>query len=290
MSSSHVVGRIETANPVRIHPTAQVDPRARLGVGVDIGPYAIVEGGARLGDRVTVMAHAYVCGEVELGPGCEVHMGAVVGHTPQIRGFTGEGGGLRIGARTIIREHATIHRASQPDRETVIGCDALLLANSHVAHDCRLGDGVTIANGSLLAGFVTLGDRSFISGNVAIHQYARVGELAIVGGNSRVSKDVPPFMLAVGDSCVRGVNVVGMRRAGLSQASRQLVRQAFGLLYRSGLNVTEAVAGLRALDGSREIETLIAFIETSIRGLCRGPRRRHGQARSGLDGARTTAQ
>lgn len=278
MSSSDSAQGIETVH-ARVHPTAVIDPMVFLGAGVRVGPYAVIERGARIGDRVQVMAHAHICSNVEIGPCCEVHMGAVIGHTPQIRGFSGEGGGLRIGARTILREYVTVNRASQPDAETSIGCDGLLLGHCHVAHDCQIGDGVTIANGSLLAGFVTLGDRSFVSGNVGIHQYARVGELAIVGGNSRIRKDVPPFMLAVGDSRVRGVNVVGMRRAGLSPAARQSVRQAYGLLYRSRLNMSEAVLRLRELPPSPEIDTILTFIETSVRGVCGGPRRKaHGPA------------
>jgi UDP-N-acetylglucosamine acyltransferase len=259
---------------VRIHPTARVDPMASLGEGVEIGPYAIVEAGARIGDRTIVLAHAVICGPVDLGPDSEIHMGAVLGHTPQIRGFAGDGGSLRVGARAIVREHATVHRASLAGDATVIGSDAFLLANSHVAHDCRIGDGVTIANGALLAGFVTLGDRAFISGNVVVHQHVRIGELAIVGGNARVAKDVPPFMMAVGDTRVRGLNIVGMRRAGLSPEARQCVRRAYGLLYRSGLNVRDAVARMREMPSSPEIDALIRFVETSARGLCGGPRRR----------------
>lgn len=258
----------------RIHPTAIVDPSAVIGSGVEIGPYAIVHAGVTIGDRTRILAQAFVAAGTEIGADCEVHMGAIVGHLAQIRGVVGPGGGLTIGPRTIVREHVTIHRASQPGRQTVIGADCLLLAACHVAHDCRVGDRVTIANGSLLAGFVTLGDEAFVSGNVVIHQYVQVGALAMIGGQARVSKDVPPFMLVVGDSRVRGLNVVGMRRAGLSPEQRRAARQAFGVLYLSGLNVSNALAKLRQLPDTREIRMMIDFIEDSTRGLCRGPDKR----------------
>jgi UDP-N-acetylglucosamine acyltransferase len=261
------------ASLVRIHPTARVDPMAVLGAGVEVAPYAIVEAGARIGNGTVIMAHAFISGSTDIGPDAEIHIGAILGHTPQIRGFSG-GGSLRLGARTIVREHATVHRASVAGAETVIGADVMLLANSHVAHDCHVGNGVTIANGALLAGFVTLGDRAFISGNVVVHQHVRIGELAIVGGNARVSKDVPPFMMAVGDTRVRGLNVVGMRRASMSPEARQRVRTAYGLLYRSGLNIRDAVARLRELPPSAEIDAITRFVETSVRGVCGGPRRR----------------
>ena len=256
----------------RIDPTALVDPGAVLGPGVEIGPFAIIEGGARIGERARIMARAYVAGATDLGPDCEVHMGAVLGHSAQIRGHAGPGGGLTIGPRTIIREHVTIHRSSLPGRHTVIGADCFLLAACHVAHDCSIGDGVTIANGALLAGFVTLGDAAFVSGNIGIHQDVRVGALAMIGGQARVlGKDVPPFMLVARDSRVRGLNVVGMRRAGVTSRARRAVREAYGILYRSGLNVSHALAQLRELPDTREVRMIVDFIEGSTRGLCRGP-------------------
>jgi UDP-N-acetylglucosamine acyltransferase len=253
---------------VFIHPTAIVDRNASLGVDVEIGPYAVVEAGVRLGDRVSVLASAFITGSTEIGADCEVHVAAVVGHAPQIRGFVGPGGGLTIGPRTVVREHATIHRASRPGTETSVGADCFLMAGCHVAHDCRIGSGVTIANGALLAGCVTLGDKVFISGNVVVHQYVRIGDLAMIGGLSRVSKDVPPFTLVVGDSKVCGVNVIGMRRAGLPAAARQSVRRAYAVLYRSGLSTSHAVERLRTEPPSPELETLLSFIAGSTRGLC----------------------
>lgn len=257
---------------VRIHPTAVVDGTAVLGADVFIGPNVIVQAGARIGDRTRIVASALVAEQADIGPDCELHFGAVVGLPAQMRGPLGAGGATIIGPRTVIREHATVHRASRENGATVLGADNYLMACCHVAHDCRTGDGVTIANGALLAGCVTLGDRVFVSGNVAIHQFVRVGELAMIGGLSRVSKDVPPYMLVVGDSKVCGVNVIGMRRASMSAAERHTVRRAYAILYRSGLAMSRAVERLRAEPPSAVIESMLRFIATSTRGLC-APRR-----------------
>src|SRR5262249_11683027 len=253
---------------VRIHPTAIVDRTAELGVDVEIGPYAIVEGGVRIGDRTRVLASAFLTGDADIGADCEIHVAAVVGHAPQIRRRAGPGGGLVVGARTVIREHVTVHRASQPRTDTVIGPDSFLMAGCHVAHDCRIGCGATIANGALLAGCVTVGDRVFISGNAVVHQYVRIGDLAMIGGMSRVSKDVPPFMLVAGDSKGCGVNVVGKRRANMSPQQRLAVRRAYTVLYRSGLSMTHAVERLQKLPPSPEVDALVAFASGSSRGFC----------------------
>lgn len=251
-----------------VHPTAIVDPRAELGEGVEIGPYVIIEGEVRVGAGTRVLAHAHLSGDLEIGPGCEVHMGAVLGHLPQDRKIEGEGGGLTIGPRNLFREYVTIHRSSKPGKRSRIGEGNFFLACSHAGHDCHLGDGSTIANGVLLAGHVTIGDRAFISGNVVIHQFVKIGDLAMIGGLARVSKDVPPYMLVEGNSKVRGINVVGMRRAGMSAEQRQTVKELFRLLYFSGLNVPNAIARIRELPSSPEVDSLLSFIEQSERGLC----------------------
>ncbi|MBI2191117.1 MAG: acyl-ACP--UDP-N-acetylglucosamine O-acyltransferase [Planctomycetes bacterium] len=251
-----------------IHATAIVDSKAELGSEVEIGPYAIVEAGVRLGDRTRVLAHAHLSGDCIIGPDCVVHMGAVLGHVAQDRGLVGGGGGLTLGARNIVREYATIHRSSKPGKRTEVGDDNFLLGMCHIGHDCRVGHWTTIANGALLAGHVTIGDRAFISGNVVIHQFVKVGPVVMIGGQARVSKDVPPFMLVEGNSKVRGLNVVGMRRAGMTAEQRERVKEAHRILYRSGLSVTNAVARLRGMADSAEVRAILAFIKTSERGLC----------------------
>jgi UDP-N-acetylglucosamine acyltransferase len=262
-----------SATGVRIHPTAVVDRSATIGADVEIGPFAIVEGGACIGDRTRIVASAFVARQAQIGDDCVIHVGAVIGQPAQIRDLRGPGGTTIVGARTVIREHVTVHRASHEGGQTMVGADNLLMAGCHVAHDCRTGDHVTIANGTLLAGCVTIGDRAFLSGNVVVHQFVRIGELAMIGGLSRVSKDVPPFMLIVGDSKVCGVNVVGLRRARFTAEQRRAVRRAYSVLYRSGLAISRAVDRLHAEPSSPEIDAILRFIDTSTRGLC-APRRR----------------
>lgn len=257
---------------VRIHPTAVVGRGAELGTGVEIGPFSVVDSGVSVGDRTRLLASVHLAAGTEIGADCQIYPGAILGHAAQIRGLAGPGGGLRIGPRTIVREHVTAHKGST-DGATTIGADCLLLANCHVAHDCRIGDRVTIANGALLAGFVTVGDGAFISGNVVVHQYVRIGDLAMMGGQSGVSKDVPPFMIAAGRNRVCGTNIVGLRRAGMTAAQRQTVQRAYRILYRSGLSVPHALERLRAEPPSPEIDLLIAFVAGSIRGLCPARRR-----------------
>jgi len=167
-----------------------------------------------------------------------------------------------------------------PYSATVLGADNYLMACCHVAHDCRTGDGVTIANGALLAGCVTLGDRVFVSGNVTIHQFVHVGELSMIGGLSRVSKDVPPYMLVVGDSKVCGVNVIGMRRASMTADDRRAVRRVYGILYRSGLAMSRAIERLRAEPSSPVVDAFVAFMAASTRGLC-APRQTRSRRKTG---------
>lgn len=253
------------------HPTAVIEPGARLDADVEVGPCAFIAAGAVIGAGCRIGPHATVYGGVTLGAGCRVHAGAVLGDLPQDTGFQGGASFVRIGAQCIIREGVTIHRGTKPDTATVIGDGCFLMANSHVAHNAVVGQHVVIANGALLAGYVEVGDRCFISGNVCIHQFVRVGRLAMLGGGAGISKDVPPFctMRPVALNSVAGLNVVGMRRAGLSAADRLEVRRAFKLLYRSALNAQQAVAVLRAQFQSGPASEFAAFVAQSRRGICR---------------------
>lgn len=275
------MSRLSAIQSVTIHATAVVDPSAELGVGVDVGPHAVIEAGARIGDRTRIMAAAFVASPCDVGADCEVHVGAVVGAPAQVRGLRGPGGRVEIGPRVIIREHVTIHRAGQEGSATVLGSDNFLLSGCHVAHDCRVGNGVTITNGALLAGHVTIGDGAFLSGNVVIHQYVQVGRLAMIGGQARVAKDVPPFVMVVGDSEVCGLNVVGMRRAGMSATQRQNAKRAYAVVYRSRLNVSQAAARLLTLPANDELEAWLASIQASGRGLCAGRRTAINRSASG---------
>jgi UDP-N-acetylglucosamine acyltransferase len=256
-----------------IHPTAIVDSGATLGEDVDVGPFAIIEAGANVGDRTRIFSSAYIAGGCEIGADCEIHVGTVIGGPAQMRIMHGPGGRISIGDHTILREHVTVHRSIHEDGVTRVGSRCFLLVNSHVAHDCVVGDDVTLANGALLAGHVTVGDRTFISGNAGVHQFVRVGRLVMIGGASRVAKDVLPFTLVVNDSEVYGLNVVGMRRAGLTEEQRAEIKRAYRTIYRSGLNVSSALDVLRTNGLSPLVRELIEFAEGSTRGLCAaGPR------------------
>jgi UDP-N-acetylglucosamine acyltransferase len=265
---------------VHIHPTALVDPGASLGADVEVGPFAIVEAGATLGDRTRVQAHAVIRSGVTLGADCDVHTGAALGGAAQMRVSQGPGGRVEIGPGSILREHVTVHQATKAEGATTIGARAFLLAGSHVAHDCRVGDDVTIANGALLAGHVSIGSGTFVSGNVVIHQFVKIGPLVMIAGQARVTKDVPPFALAIGDTEVCGLNVIGMRRAGMSSEARLNAKRAYAVVYRSGLNATQALARLRTLAPSAEVDAWIQAMDASARGLC--PARR-GRTRTASD-------
>jgi UDP-N-acetylglucosamine acyltransferase len=208
-------------------------------------------------------------GKLEVGPDVRIFAGAVIGEEPQDLKFRGEPSSLRIGARTCIREHVTIHRGCGKGAETVIGDDVLLMANCHVAHDCRVGDRSIICNGALLAGHVELSPSVFVSGNAVLHQFVRIGRLAMIGGGSRVSRDVPSFGLLVGDSELRGINGVGLRRAGIARAAQEELRKAYSLLFRRTSNIREALPLLESTLKTPEGRELLAFLSaTSRRGYC----------------------
>ena len=256
---------------MRQHPTAVISSKAKIAQGVEVGPYAVIEEGVSIAKGVKIYAHAYLTGRAEIGEGTEIHMGAVIGHVPQDWSFKKSiRSTVRIGKNNLIREYVTIHRGSKEGSATIIGDDNFLMAHSHVAHDCQLGNGIILANGALLGGHVSVGDKVFISGNVVVHQFARVGKLAIVGGGARIIKDVPLFMLAKGDSEVYTINSVGLRRAGYRLEQRQAIKEAFRLLYRSGRNVSQAMEILQQKPKSPEVEELIQFIRESKRGICGG--------------------
>lgn len=273
-----------------IHPTALVHPQAELGDGVDIGPYAVIGEHVRIGAGTSVGPHAVIDGWTTIGEACAIGVGAVLGGAPQDLKFRGQRSYLRIGPHTCIREYVTIHRSSEEDGATVIGAHNFLMAYTHVAHDCRLGDHVIMVNYAGLSGYVEVEDRAFISGHNAVHQFVRIGYLAMVSGASRVVKDVPPFMIAEGNPTrIRGLNVVGMRRLGLAPAARAELRRAYRVLYRSGLNTSQALQRLREAGFTGdEVQRLIAFIAASKRGICAGVRSRDGDG-SEAEGAEADA-
>jgi UDP-N-acetylglucosamine acyltransferase len=253
-----------------IHDTAVIESGAQIGENVAIGPFCYVASEARIGDGCVLGPHVTVHAYTEVGPACRVHAGAVLGDLPQDLGYEGGVSRVRIGEGCVIREGVTVHRGTKPDSETVIGAGCFLMAFSHFAHNVRLGDAVIVANGALLAGYVEVGARAFVSGNVVIHQFVKVGRLSMLGGGAAVPKDVPPFCTVKPASLgeVVGLNVVGLRRAGFDSAERANIKQAFKLMYRSGLNVKQAVEAIRAeIDAGPGLE-IADFADASERGIC----------------------
>ena len=256
----------------RIHPTALVDPKAQLDPSVEVGPYAIIEAGVTIGARTIIGPHAWLRSGTTMGCDNHVHYGAIIGHWPQDLAFTGGESFVRIGDGNQIREYATIHRGTKPGSATTVGDHCFLIGSAHLAHNCTIGHHVIIANNALLAGYVEVEDHAFISGHCAVHQFTRIGRLAILSGMTVVTKDIPPYCLAALRNHVAGLNVVGLRRAGLSPAVRAELKQAFRLLYLEGLNLAHALTQMEQVATSAEAKHLVAFLRQSKRGIC--PHRR----------------
>lgn len=255
-----------------IHPSALVSPGARLAPGVRVGPFAVIEEETELGEGCEIRAHAVVKRYTRLGPGNVVHEGAVLGGEPQDVAFRGNPSALAIGSGNRIREGVTIHRSSKPDGTTVVGSDCFLMACSHVAHDCRLGDRVIMANNVALAGHVEIGEGAFLSGGVVVHQFCRIGRLAMLGGNTKLVQDALPFVTTDGDpGRARGLNVVGLRRAGLAASQLRGLKEAYRLLTRASLPLEAALEALGRLKDPLADE-LAAFAGSSSRGFAHASR------------------
>ena len=254
-----------------IHPTAIVEPGAQLGVDVQIGPHAFVAATARLGDGCVLAPHAIVLDHATLGARCKVHSCAVIGDLPQDLSFKDEPSFVVIGDDCVFREGVTVHRGTKPGTTTRIGNHVYMMSNSHAAHNCEVGDHVILANCALLAGYVTVGERCFLGGGSAVHQFCHVGRLAMVAACSLITKDLPPFCtsLSSANSQVGGLNIVGLRRAGFTAAQRAQIKQVFGLVYRSGLNTTQAKERLRADAANPYAAEFADFLEHAKRGICR---------------------
>lgn len=236
---------------------------------MSIHPTAVIEEGASLGADVVVGPHAVIFRHAVIGLRTRIHAGAVIGDAPQDLSFKGGESRVRIGSDCVIREHVTIHRGTKPGSETVVGDHCFLMANSHLGHNVVLGRRVIIANGALLAGHVQVADGVFISGNAVIHQFVRIGRLAMLSGCSAMSKDVPPFCTTRGASLnvIAGLNIVGMRRAGLGAEERLSVKRAFHLLYRAGLNTRQALDRLLTTFPDGPAAEMATFVASSKRGI-----------------------
>ncbi|MDP3791365.1 MAG: acyl-ACP--UDP-N-acetylglucosamine O-acyltransferase [Candidatus Omnitrophota bacterium] len=254
----------------KISELAVISKSAKIAEGVEIGPYAIIEDDVFIDQNVKIWPHAHICSGTTIADGSQVHMGAVVGHLPQDLTFdVNKKTQTKIGKHTVIREYATIHRATKEGECTTIGDNCYLMAVSHVGHDCHVGNNVILANGALLAGHVEVGDSSFISGNVVVHQFCRIGNYVIVGGFSGINMDVPPYLLVRGPSVVRGVNLIGLRRAKFGRDTIHKIMEAFKLLCKSNLNTTQAIDEIKKLGPSKELDYFMDFIRGSKRGICK---------------------
>jgi UDP-N-acetylglucosamine acyltransferase len=251
-----------------IHPTAIVHPKAKLDPTVQVGPYAVIDEGVEVGPACCIGPHAYLTGLTTIGAHNRFHAGAVIGDAPQDLKYAGEPTRLRIGSHNIFREHVTVHRSNKLGEDTVIGSHNFLLANSHVAHNCRLGDHVILVNGALLGGHVTVDDRAFVSGNAVVHQFVRVGTLALLQGGSALSKDLPPYTVGANVNDICGLNTIGLRRAGLTPAERLELKQLYRVLFREGLNLRVALAKAREQFSSAPARVIMDFVAASKRGVC----------------------
>ena len=253
-----------------IHETAIIDPSAELGKDVDIGPFTTIEADVNIGDGTVIGPNVSIMPNTLIGPHCNIHAGAVLGGVPQDVDFEGERSFVTIGANCQIREGVTINRGTQPDSVTEIGDDCFLMALSHFGHNVKLGNKVIVANGALLAGYVEVGDQVFISGNCVLHQFVTVGRLAMLGGGCGVSKDVPPFCLVkpLEGNTIAGLNSIGLRRSTLSAKDRQEIKEAFKLLFLSGLNVSHALEKIKSAYPSGPASEFSTFIDESERGIC----------------------
>lgn len=259
-----------------IHSTAVIHPSAKIAEGVDIAPYAIIEENVTIGKGTTIGAHAVIGKWTELGENNQIFQMTSIGAPPQDLKYKGEECWTRIGNGNIIREFATIHRGTVTGHaETVVGNNNMMMAYSHVAHDCRIGNGVVMANVATLAGHVTIQDNVILGGLVAIHQFVTIGAYSMLGGGTLVGLDIPPYMIATSggkrEAALRGLNLIGLKRRGFSELAINNLKKAYKTLFMAGMKQVDAIVKIRAeIPPCEEVDNLINFIEKSERGICRG--------------------
>ena len=260
---------------MQIHDTAIVSKNARIGENVTIGPYAVISDGAIIGAGTKIASHCVVEGNTTIGKNCEIFTGAVIGSRPQDLKYKGEKVFLEVGDNNIIREYCTLNPGTEEGSKTLVGSGNLIMAYSHVAHDCRVGNNCVLANGSTLAGHVTIEDQAVIGGLVAIHQFVRVGKLSIIGGCSKVVQDIPPYSTCDGHpALVYGLNLVGLRRHNVSKDSIASLDAAFRILFSSGLSIKHAAEKLiKEVKSTTETTYLVHFIKNTERGIARSCRK-----------------
>ena len=254
-----------------IHPTAIIDPGAELASDVQVGPYAVIGAGVTLQAGVTVGAHAVLSGPMRVGEGTQIFHHTVLGEAPQDKKYSGEASSLEIGTGNVFREFSTVNRGTGDNGVTQIGNDNLFMAYAHVAHDCIIGDRCVLANASQLAGHVKVENDVVIGGLVGVHQYARIGRCAMLGGGAKAAQDVPPFTIAQGDRArLYGLNIVGLRRNGFDLDVVGGLKSAYRQLFHHGLPLRIALEQVREVYSElNEVAELVTFIEGSTRGICR---------------------
>jgi UDP-N-acetylglucosamine acyltransferase len=256
-----------------IDPSARIAPEVDLAPDVEVGPGAIIDGPSRIGPGTRILAHAYIGPYTTIGASNLIGFGAIIGYDPQDYAFSGEESYTLIGDHNLIREYVTIHRGTKPGSATRVGNHNFLMALSHLAHNVVVGDHVIVVNGALVGGYVELADQAYISGNCVIHQFCRVGRLALMRGGSRTSRDVPPFCIIDGDHTVRGLNLVGLKRAGFTSGQIAPLRQAVQLLFGRRGNLGKAMEQVAAeVPLTPEVSHLLEFIRASQRGVALGPK------------------
>lgn len=254
------------------HPTAIIHPNAEIGSDVEIGPYAVIGEHVKLGNKVKVGSHVVIDGWTEVGDGSSFFPFSSIGSIPQDLKFGGEETRIKIGKENTFREFITVNRGTKKGGgETYIGDHNFFMAYVHIAHDCRIGSNVIMANAATLAGHISIGDYAIIGGLVGIHQFVSIGEYTMIGGCSAVAQDVPPFLSAVGNRArVYNINKVGLKRHGFSAERLDKLKEAYKILFRSGLTLKEAIKRTRTeITGSQDVDSLLQFIEGSERGICR---------------------
>jgi UDP-N-acetylglucosamine acyltransferase len=254
----------------KIHKTVVLDGNINLGKGIYIGPFTVIEGNVDIGDNTFIDSHVVIKGNVKIGDGNRIYSGARIGFPPQDVKYQGEESYVEIGSGNIIREFVTIHKATGRDNKTIIGNRNFLMAYSHIAHNCVIGDEVIIVNGAQLGGHVEIEDGAFISSYVLVHQFVRIGKFCIIGGGTNVKMDVVPYALCYGepDARIRGINTVGLKRRGFKGERIDNIKRAFRILFFEGLNTTQALKKLEEVfSDNGDIVHLIDFIKKSKRGI-----------------------
>ncbi len=253
--------------------SAIVSPGAKIADTAFIGPFCLIEDGVEIGAGTRLDSHIVIKRYTTLGEDNHLYPGVVLGNDPEDRSFTGERSYLRIGHRNIFRENSSVSRGTPPESTTKVGDDNYIMIGTHIAHNCRLGSNIVVCNNCSLAGYVEVEDGAFLSGGVVIHQFSKIGRLAMIGGNTRVNLDVPPFLLISDfNATARGLNLVGLRRAGFGKETIGALKRIYRILYRSGLPLERALERIEGEIPTPEARHLIEFIRRSKRGICRDSR------------------